>query len=425
MRISIKNIGKVRKADIEIKGLTVIAGNNNTGKSTVGKALFAIFNSISRSDEQEYLERQKSIVLMIERNILYYANEIDTNALDDDFVHEVIDIIKNENSFENKYLAIENLLFKLVDEFASDNANFAITEDVKNAVKIASTQIVDNQSRTSEEILEKSMARNLNSEFYNQVTNINSEDSSEIKLSIKDLDTIVLIEDRFKLIQKGWNLRTQATYIDNPNVIDDFSLARFNYQMRRNHKNDLGTKFFSEILNEYILEEFSVDDNLDEINRIINSVCSGEIERQKSYYTYFEKGYKEPVKLANLSTGLKTFVIIKKLLENGNITPKGCLILDEPEIHLHPEWQLIFAELLVLLQIKFELHILLNTHSPYFLRAIQVYSAKHFVADQCKYYLAYSEGLDGYIDDVSNDIEKIFKSLAQPFQTLENEEWGN
>lgn len=32
-----KNIGRVAEADIEINGIAVIAGENGTGKSTVGK----------------------------------------------------------------------------------------------------------------------------------------------------------------------------------------------------------------------------------------------------------------------------------------------------------------------------------------------------------------------------------------------------
>ena len=37
MRIKISNIGKIKEADVTINGITVIAGENNTGKSTVGK----------------------------------------------------------------------------------------------------------------------------------------------------------------------------------------------------------------------------------------------------------------------------------------------------------------------------------------------------------------------------------------------------
>ena len=40
MRITLKNIAKVKTADIDIKGITVIAGDNNTGKSNIGKALY-------------------------------------------------------------------------------------------------------------------------------------------------------------------------------------------------------------------------------------------------------------------------------------------------------------------------------------------------------------------------------------------------
>lgn len=32
MFLSVRNVGKVEHADIEIKGITVIAGENNTGK---------------------------------------------------------------------------------------------------------------------------------------------------------------------------------------------------------------------------------------------------------------------------------------------------------------------------------------------------------------------------------------------------------
>lgn len=45
MKLHITNIGKIKEADIAIKGITVIGGENNTGKSTISKAMYAIFNS--------------------------------------------------------------------------------------------------------------------------------------------------------------------------------------------------------------------------------------------------------------------------------------------------------------------------------------------------------------------------------------------
>lgn len=107
---------------------------------------------------------------------------------------------------------------------------------------------------------------------------------------------------------------------------------------------------------------------------------------------------------------------------NGKIEENGTVILDEPEIHLHPAWQLQFAELIVLLSKEFGVNVLLNTHSPYFLRAIQVYSAKYEMADKCKYYMSkLVDDKKASIFDVSDDVDKIFEKLAQPLQVLENE----
>ena len=35
MKLSIRNFAKILKADIEIDGITILAGNNNIGKSTI------------------------------------------------------------------------------------------------------------------------------------------------------------------------------------------------------------------------------------------------------------------------------------------------------------------------------------------------------------------------------------------------------
>ena len=40
MKFSINNVGKVNDAEIETNGVTVIAGYNDTGKTTILKAMF-------------------------------------------------------------------------------------------------------------------------------------------------------------------------------------------------------------------------------------------------------------------------------------------------------------------------------------------------------------------------------------------------
>jgi predicted ATPase len=76
MRLQIQNIGKIKYANLKLDGITVIAGNNNTGKSTVGKTVFALFNALFRIEEKLYKQREKLIYTMLNRK------------LDDLFMHQ-------------------------------------------------------------------------------------------------------------------------------------------------------------------------------------------------------------------------------------------------------------------------------------------------------------------------------------------------
>lgn len=121
-----------------------------------------------------------------------------------------------------------------------------------------------------------------------------------------------------------------------------------------------------------------------------------------------------------MSTGLKSFALIKRLLEVGAIKEKDVLILDEPEVHLHPEWQLLYAKLIVLLQREFDLSMIITTHSPYFLDAIDVFSTKYNGSIKPHYYLAENVGNTSLLHDVSDNIDAIYKKLSDPMQMLEN-----
>lgn len=56
MRFQIKNIAKVKSASIELNGLTVIAGENGSGKSTVGKMLFSVIQ-VLKSTQNDNMQK--------------------------------------------------------------------------------------------------------------------------------------------------------------------------------------------------------------------------------------------------------------------------------------------------------------------------------------------------------------------------------
>ncbi len=123
--------------------------------------------------------------------------------------------------------------------------------------------------------------------------------------------------------------------------------------------------------------------------------------------------------MKNVAEGMKNFLLMKLLIENSTLLENGVLILDEPEMHLHPEWQLLFAESIVLVNKYLNTHILINTHSPYFLNAVEVYTSKYSIVEP-KYYLA---KIDGNVYDVTHNVEEAYAELARPFQLLEDERY--
>ena len=256
----------------------------------------------------------------------------------------------------------------------------------------------------------------MNKEFHNQINAVFSKEKmniGEISLKIKDKEIDLKIENNeISDVQNYFLINKETMYIDNPFILDSYDFED------ENHQTHLATNVFSENENS-VISEIKVKKKLNNIYQKLNSVLSGEIlENKNSKFVYRKNG--EDIDLKNLSTGLKTFAIIKMLLQNGTLEENGTIILDEPEIHLHPEWQLKFAELIVLLQKEFGMHILLTTHSPYFLNAIEVFSERHKIEDKCKYYVAKNEENSSIIKDVTGNTREIYRKLARPIQDLEN-----
>lgn len=78
MRLKIRNFAKIKNAEIIIDGITVIAGENNTGKSTVGKIIFSSFYALSDIESKILVERIKEIEIT---NRLILQNYMDSTDL--------------------------------------------------------------------------------------------------------------------------------------------------------------------------------------------------------------------------------------------------------------------------------------------------------------------------------------------------------
>ncbi|MGN0714736.1 MAG: AAA family ATPase, partial [Anaerovoracaceae bacterium] len=235
----------------------------------------------------------------------------------------------------------------------------------------------------------------------------------EVLIQIRD-NTVMGVSDRF-------NLEKSILYLDDPQILDSVGVGRRHVNAGYAHATDLQRKLRLGSQNESAVQEILTSDKLKKIYEKLGEVCSGDfVKDEQRRFGYRLAGSEKIIQAENLSTGLKTFVTIKTLLQNGSLEERGVLILDEPEIHLHPQWQLVLAELIVLLQKEFSLHILLSTHSPYFLDAIEVYSEKYGISEKCKYYRTVMKNQQVVMEDLGHDTESIYAQLAQPLQDMEN-----
>lgn len=409
MKLTINNIGKLKNAEVVIDGITVITGENDTGKSTVGKVLWSVFNGFYEIDEKVYKEKVSELEKII-----------------DEIIKE--NVYKNFSTDYNSFFEIFNSTGKKIAiEFLKENKNYSgdeikiIINNYKKDLKIENIsnfvqEINETLKISDKEIIKVIVSRIMNKEFHNQINAVFSKEKmniGEISLKIKDKEIDLKIENNeISDVQNYFLINKETMYIDNPFILDSYDFED------ENHQTHLATNVFSENENS-VISEIKVKKKLNNIYQKLNSVLSGEIlENKNSKFVYRKNG--EDIDLKNLSTGLKTFAIIKMLLQNGTLEENGTIILDEPEIHLHPEWQLKFAELIVLLQREFGMHILLTTHSPYFLNAIEVFSERHKIDDKCKYYVAENEGNSSIIKDVTGNTREIYRKLARPIQDLEN-----
>ena len=409
MKLSIKNVGKLKEADVEINGITVITGENDTGKSTVGKVLWSVFNSFFEIKKQIRTDKISSILEELRR--VSSIQDIRNNLVHSSIVEYDLDLNDFLKQLEKKLEVLNDV--RDLDDESKDELKDTL-EKIKKRINLS-----------DDEIMKKITQINFNKEFNSQINNLNFLEEGNIDLKIKNKNINLIISDDKIQIKDFFSLYENVMLLDNPRIIDNLAeniilSANKIFSIIENLHN---SKFISMLRNDKsstATDNILNEEKLFKIEEKLNKIVDGKfLKKDFGVYFYRNKSGKE-INVKNLSTGFKVFSIIKLLIQNNQLRENGTIILDEPEIHLHPEWQLKFAELIVLLQREFGMHILLTTHSPYFLNAIEVFSERHKIDDKCKYYVAENEGNSSIIKDVTGNTREIYRKLARPIQDLEN-----
>ena len=339
MKLHIENIGKLKNADVILDGITVIAGKNNTGKSTVGKTLYCIFNSLYNIDEKIELDRKEYIAdavlssLGINIPFGFLANNYKQHVtIFDNLVNE----IKSNNLDTIRQLLLKiNSLFRENFEVLSDYDDVIDNEIVENIINRVQEAI----TISDQDFYNKICIRVFNGEFSNQIVNFNAKTGKAI-LKIKDKDISIELDNKNINANFFIKINKDIIYIDNPFVINNISnYFVLNYVYRADwssYTENLIYKLnYSKNIKNYT-SEIITQNKLEHILKLLSDIGIGNLADEPTdfgtkYFKYKEENSDNKIEISNISAGIKTFIILKTLILNGQIADKGCIILDEPE----------------------------------------------------------------------------------------------
>lgn len=419
MELSIENFAKIKSAKIKLDGITAIAGLNDTGKSTVGKILYGMFSAIANIDKSVVLAKKRSIqqelVLLLQQYMQNSHGKISQSAF-----RFILNFLDGLTAAENKKDAVDAFLYDL--ETRQKEFEITYNEDLKTQITESIRKVL---SIPDEKVAQSVVSLAFQKIFNERINNIDNPDAdATVGLLVKNRPIeLVFRDDSLESMRREISLVNSATYIDNPFVLD--RLNQWNVYENRETPwvRDLTKKLIS--LNEMnrnkpiedeALSRMIVGEGLQKILDELDKIAPGSIDNTHDGYLYRKKKGGKALSVNSLSTGLKAFAIIKSILLNQGLKERDVLVLDEPEVHLHPEWQLKYAEIIVLLQKTFNLTIVVTTHSPHFLEALDLYSKIHKTSDICSYYFAScSQDSDlASFENVTGQLEKIYSNLVQP-----------
>ena len=463
MKFRLNNIGAIRKADIDIEGITIIAGENNVGKSTVGKALYAFLHDMNLWEKTynetcsvriEKLLSQSSIRLddwcmkvsgakrrrtnRTNQLIKRYAKSDNFRGIIEDFQLADDEKSKNEaiNSLNDDLKQYSHEYLTLYAKEKADDIwnheNKWFLEWIQNTIPMIREIELDEVTIQTSQIQES-----LNTVFKGQYRRIGTNTSEMEFIDDTNRGVKFSLKDNNILLDIPLRVTSRIFFIESPKLYDYLSNNAYGTVQKEYLRHLMSPNIFKNnknISSDRLKEESEIQESsqrVSEITKRIEKVMGGRAEfLQKIGLEFKDNRLPESIHDINVSTGLKSLALLEYALRIGAIEKGDILILDEPEINLHPEWQVEYAKALVDLQKEFGLKIVITSHSPYFMRAIECFTDLSDTMNLLNVYrvtkgntgeskienVSYSEyGITELYEDLSAPLEKLDELLEKKY----------
>lgn len=408
MLLEIENLGLINKANLEIGKINVIVGKNSTGKSTSSKFLFSLLTAASSEGTQLANNDIYSKLL----NFILYWESKGPQEMEDKFKQIRNSLMYNSASsdlFEKIYqdiaLALENYDFK--DKELSVNG----LNDLFRIINLNKNEYF-RYLTVFNALIESEYGSSLNKFSNAHIKFHGNYDGVEFKQDIKIGD-----EKSESSISKDFlnyfNFQN-VIYIDSPSILEN-NHRSFQYHLQMLERKLKKIKSPDDVYDDEFFKDLNgFKDSIDEL-------IGGNFEYVPSEDIFVFNKDGETYSMQNTASGLKQLATIQLLLKNNELTKNSFLILDEPEINLHPGFQVELARILVLAARDLNISLYINTHSPFFAEAMEAYSRYYDLVEDTNFYLTEKAlGIDKYNYNLldNDEIIEVYDNLGDPFDII-------
>jgi predicted ATPase len=429
LNVKLENIGPIGKADMDLAQINIIGGQNSTGKSTATKLLYSILRAnCSKNKDLAYSSiRGKIAELVFDLNDYTRSNRrsnLDTHE-EKQNKEEALDLLKKlslADEFEETKEVFEEVKSKY-DRLISKNVLKIDIEDqidkIDKSIEKAETNPEEIYFSVMETLLKRELSLNLgnlnegcftfkgeyNDTPFKYIVNLNKDFNF-------DLDNVLPNPE-------GWFRVKEVYYMDSFSIID---LPQREGLQNTDHAVSLSKSLSSDSDKSEDVFDKDYNPKLRDLEKSIIDLMGGKfIYDEDAKKLIFKSKYEKASVMKNTASGIKQLGIIQLLLSHRLIDEDSFFIFDEPEVNLHPIWQVELAKFLVILSRELSLTIYVNSHSPFFIEALDLYSTYYGLIDKTRFFLTKpnDEGKFDFINVAHDNLDVIYSNLGEPYDILD------
>ena len=391
MKIKFQNFGSIKEAELDLRPLTVIIGPNNSNKTYIAYSIYGLWKQINsnlfficKAIAQEFLEQvtnKKQDILFLEINKLsleinkYFITLVNKYIKDgiEKFNGNILELFFQDSSgkiFEKTRFQIdinENIIREAINKLLNQ-----IFYDYDHLEKIGISKIEDDNEKLilyfGESINDVSILHNVIMFLSLVIRNIFSDSLPFPAERNAFINTYkILASRRYKLLKEAKRRGFKREILSNNRQLELL-------QEQGDISYPQPVEDFLDFLTDLELENKSDPDpkNKNEFQQLADQIEEHIQNKNKTKFKNTKFGGKEikvsvkrglEIDLYNASSSIKQLAPLLLYLRY-RAKVGDFLVIDEPEMNLHPESQVKLLEALSIL-VNLGVRVLLTTHSPY------------------------------------------------------------